>query len=44
MFQRIRQLCDILINPEIHHRKDILAAKEFCSQLWDAHDETANVD
>jgi hypothetical protein len=22
----------------------LVAAKEFCSQLWDAHDETANVD
>jgi hypothetical protein len=44
VFQRIRELREILINPEIHHRKGIAAAKEFCSQLWDAHDETTNVD
>jgi hypothetical protein len=38
VFQRIRQLRDILINPEIHHRKGIAAAKEFCSQLLEAAD------
>jgi hypothetical protein len=41
VFTRIRQKRDILINPEIHHRNSIPAAKEFCCQLWQADDADA---